>query len=160
VKRTGFATPTIEQIRAAQARQQAQRLTSKQRRDQLRAGPHPHSKRTRRNDGPWRTAVVTKRGSRCRACGSTRHVEVDHIIPKGRGGPRAEVRNGLPLCGDYGPCRAHPLKTAEKLKIELAWLDPDQVEWLAEQGHVSWLPDGSVTGRHCKLFAPTKGNPA
>lgn len=109
---------------------------------------------TRRNDGPWRVNVLVARGAYCRACGSTKHIEVDHIWPRGQQGPSV-VENGLPLCGTWGDCGAHALKTAGRLMIERSWLDPDQIEWLAEVGWVQWSPvDGAVTGRGWRHFAP------
>lgn len=108
----------------------------------------------RRNDGPWRVNCLVKRGAYCRACGSSKHIEVDHIWPRGQQGPSV-IENGLPLCGSWGDCGAHDKKTAGVLMIERSWLDEDQIEWLAEQGWVSWSPvDGVVTGRGWRHFAP------
>ena len=76
---------------------------------------------------------------------------MDHVIPRSQGGPSV-VENGLPLCGPFGN-GCHDLKTAHRLLIEQSMLDVDQIQWLADSGHVWWLPDGSVAGRHCVLFA-------
>lgn len=67
-------------------------------------------------------------------------------------------------------CREHhEMKTRHELLIDPAWLDEDQLMWLADQGHAEWLLDGVVVGRHRRLFTdgpdrrnglPTrKGNP-
>lgn len=36
--------------------------------------------------------------------------------------------------------------------IRKEWLDPDQVEWLAEVGWVRWLEDGDVEGHGFRGF--------
>lgn len=108
----------------------------------------------RKNDGPWRVNCLVKRGAYCRACGSTQHLEMDHIWPRGQQGPSI-VENGLALCGAWGSCGAHALKTAGQLLIERAWLDPDQIEWLAEVGWVEWDDEtGAVSGGGWRHFAP------
>jgi hypothetical protein len=71
------------------------------------------------------------------------------------GEDRLAIQNGTPLCGDFGDQRCHPRKTAHQLLIQRHWLDPDQIEWLAERGYTVWEPDGSVSGTHCTLFAET-----
>jgi hypothetical protein len=71
---------------------------------------------------------------------------MDHLIPRAQGGPSV-VENGLPLCRVH-----HSLKTAHDLLVDPAWLDPDQIQWLADQGHAEWLLDGVVVGRHRRLF--------
>jgi len=107
-----------------------------------------------KSDGPWRLECILKRGSFCRACGSTKHFEMDHIWPKGQGGPSV-VENGLALCGAWGDCQAHALKTAGSIQIHREWLDDDQIEWLEQVGWVAWAPaDGAVTGRGWRHFAP------
>ena len=108
--------------------------------------------RKKRNDAQWREEVMALRGPACRACGDTGHVECDHLIERSQGGPSIP-ENGLPLCGEFGACRAHVRKTNNELQIQRSWLDPDQVAWLAEQGYAEWLPDGTVTGRFWKTFA-------
>lgn len=77
-------------------------------------------------------------------------LEVDHVIPRSQGGPSV-VENGLVLCGPWG-CDAHGLRTRREIKIQRDWLDPDQIEWLAEQGWVRWTPDG-LEGRGLRNFA-------
>jgi hypothetical protein len=107
-----------------------------------------------RNDAPWRAEVMALRGEQCRACGSTQQVEADHVIERSQCGPSI-VENGLPLCGEFGPCQAHLRKTRNQLQIRRDWLDPDQIEWLDRQGHARWDPDdGTVSGRFWKTFAP------
>jgi 5-methylcytosine-specific restriction endonuclease McrA len=108
-----------------------------------------------RRDAQWRELVYTTRGRFCRACGESRadRLQVDHLIPRSPA-TRWEPRNGLVLCGDFGAGRCHPRKTAHQLLVDRSWLDEDQTGWLEEQGHAVWQPDGSVGGRHCRLFAP------
>ena len=109
----------------------------------------------RRRDAQWRDLVYQLRGRYCRSCGGGVDVQVDHMIPRSPA-TRWEPCNGLPLCGDFGGGRCHPRKTAHQLLIQRGWLDPDQIEWLRASGLAEWLPDGSVTGRHCRIFAPTE----
>ncbi|MCA1695668.1 MAG: HNH endonuclease [Actinobacteria bacterium] len=104
-----------------------------------------------RNDSQWRTQCLELRGAWCRACGGARDVQVDHLIPRSQGGPSI-TQNGLILGGAFG-CGCHDRKTAHTLLIQRDWLDPDQIEWLAQEGHARWLEDGTVGGRHCTLFA-------
>lgn len=105
-----------------------------------------------REDRRYREVVLVLRGPVCRSCGSTRDVQVDHLV--GRvGEARLAVENGTPLCGDFGDGRCHPRKTANQLLIQRGWLDPDQVEWLAKRGYVVWDDDGSVSGRNHRIFA-------
>jgi len=109
-----------------------------------------------RRDAQWRTLVYQSRGRYCRSCGESRpeRIQVDHMVPRSPA-TRWEPCNGLPLCDDFGRGRCHPRKTAHQLLVRREWLDDDQAQWLAEQGHAVWQPDGSVTGRHCRLFSPT-----
>lgn len=115
----------------------------------------PTKKRRRKpSDGPWRNDVLKKRGQFCRACARSYDLQADHMIPRSQGGPSI-VANGLPMCGPFaGDC--HGKRTRYELKIERDWLDQDQVDWLADQGHAVWEADGSVSGRHRKLFAPMR----
>lgn len=105
----------------------------------------------RRNDSSWRTECLARRGAWCRACGSSRDLQSDHLIPRSQGGPSI-VENGLILGGPFG-CGCHDRKTAHQLLIQRAWLDPDQLTWLEQEGHATWGPDGVVSGKHCRLFA-------
>lgn len=105
----------------------------------------------RRNDAPWRNACIAAYGDSCANCGCS-GCQMDHMIARSQGGPSA-VENGLPLCL---PC--HTAKTDGKLRIQLEWLEPEQVVWLAAGGpegpHAVWDPDtGEVSGRHMKVFA-------
>lgn len=109
------------------------------------------SNRNRRNDSQWRSDCLAMRGEWCRACGGNVHVQMDHMIPRGQGGPSV-VENGLPLCGAFGR-GCHDRKTAHLLLVKRGWLDSDQVAWLELAGHAIWLPDGTVAGRHNVLFA-------
>lgn len=116
------------------------------------AGGKTKKPRRPRSDAGWRSDVLFRRGGFCRACGDTRQPQADHLIPRAQGGPSI-VENGLPLGGPFG-CGCHDLKTAHKLLVQRDWLDPDQIEWLAEQGHVEWTESGEPVGRHARLFAP------
>lgn len=109
----------------------------------------PRWVRRRRNDAPWRQECLERRGEWCRVagCPHPQPVQIDHLIPRSQGGPSV-VENGLPLCR-----RHHDLKTAHDMLINPAWLDTDQVLWLADHGHAEWLLDGVVVGRHRRLFA-------
>lgn len=97
-----------------------------------------------------RRAVIELRGAYCRVCGKVRQLECDHIIPKGIGGSPSKtcVENGWILCRDH-----HEAKTRHRLRIRPEWLDDDQIEWLADQGH-AWWEDGEVHGLHRRLFVP------
>lgn len=105
----------------------------------------------RQNDGPWRNACIMARGEMCRCCLTTSRVQMDHIKPKGQGGQN-DVENGLPLCEEH-----HRMKTDSQILIEWAWLDPDQIEYLARIGWVEWDADGQPFGRGYKHFAPRRG---
>jgi hypothetical protein len=74
-------------------------------------------------------------------------VQMDHLIARGQGGPSI-VENGTPFCRVH-----HQQKTDHLLLVDPGWLDPDQVRWLADEGHAEWLADGIVVGRHCRIFA-------
>lgn len=113
----------------------------------------------RRNDAPWREQCLERRGAYCRACvagvpalpwSMTDYgpLEVDHIKPRGQGGPSV-VENGLVLCSVH-----HQMKTESRMLIRLSWLEPDQVEWLAEVGWVAWDDAGQPYGRGWRHFGP------
>ena len=112
------------------------------------------------NDAPWRNACIALRGEVCRSCGDTRHVEMDHVIPKSQDTTaRADVENGLPLCGAFSgntPGGCHPAKTAGTLKFEFGWFDPDQIEYLAQKRWVEWDESGQPFGRGMKHFQPKR----
>lgn len=103
------------------------------------------------SDSAWRAMCITARGEQCRCCLTTRWIQMDHIKPKGQGG-RNDVENGLPLCEEH-----HRMKTDSQILIEWAWLDPDQIEYLATIGWVEWDADGQPFGRGMKHFAPKPG---
>lgn len=119
------------------------------------------NRKPRLNDGPWRNACIMARGEMCRSCGDTNHVEMDHVIPKSQDPTaRADVENGLPLCGEFSrntPGGCHPAKTASRLQFEFEWFDPDQIEYLAAKGWVAWDDHGQPFGRGMKHFAPKSG---
>jgi hypothetical protein len=110
------------------------------------------------NDSAWRNACIMARGEVCRSCGDTAHVEMDHVIPKSQDPTaRADVENGLPLCGAFSrntPGGCHPAKTAGTLKFEPGWLDPDQLAYLARKGWVDWDEHGQPFGRGMNHFLP------
>lgn len=65
------------------------------------------------------------------------------------------MENGLPLCGEFStttPGGCHPAKTAGRLRIEPAWLTPEQVAYLARIGWVAWDDDGHPYGRGWRHF--------
>ena len=59
------------------------------------------------------------------------------------------VENGMPLCR-----RHHDAVHAYLVRISPDWLSDAQIEWLDTHGHARWEDDGTVSGPHCKLFAP------
>lgn len=100
----------------------------------------------RRNDAPWRRAVLARYGGVCAACGHGRveYLECDHLKPRSQGG-QSDVENGLPLCGPWGGNDCHARKTAGQLKIRKDWLAADQLQYLRDIGWV-WWTDGEVYG--------------
>lgn len=127
----------------------------------VRKPARPKKSSQRPNDGPWRAACIALRGEICRSCGDTSHIEMDHVIPKSQDPTaRADVENGLPLCGAFSrntPGGCHPAKTAGRLQFEWDWFDADQIEYLKAKGWVEWDPDGSPRGRGMKHFKPKRG---
>lgn len=121
--------------------------------------PHPKPAkrhRRRRNDSEWREQVILFRGRRCRSCGETRDLQADHVVERSQGG-KSVVENGMLLCGPFsqvsphrGGC--HAAVTEGRMLRRYEWLDPDQVEWLAEGGWVWWDDDGLPAGRLCRGF--------
>lgn len=101
----------------------------------------------RRNDSKWRATCLVRRGAWCRACGTSRDLQCDHMVPKAHLGPSV-VENGLILCR-----RCHQLKTDHRLLIQRGWLGEDQVSWLRDTGNAVWSPEGVVSGQRCRLFA-------
>lgn len=104
--------------------------------------------KARRNDGPWRSQCLEKRGAWCRVCGYSGRVEIDHVFPRSQGGPSV-VENGLPLCPTH-----HQAKTESRLRFRFEWFDADQIAWLEEVGWVSWDADGQPAGRGWRHFEP------
>lgn len=154
--------------RSRKDRRPIQQITREVHADQD-AGLTSRQRRTRdwQRDREWRAEVLLLRGHQCRVvahllrippiyrtpeqrglvASCDGRIEVDHMIPR-RPSTRWAVPNGLPLCSHH-----HRLKTGHLLLIDPAWLDLDQVQWLAEEGHVEWCWDGIVVGQHRRLFA-------
>ena len=105
-----------------------------------------------KNDGPWRAECIAARGEFCRCCGA-QPIQMDHIKPKSQGG-KNHVGNGLPLCPEH-----HRQKTDSEIKIEWAWLDPDQLQYLASIGWVDWDEEGQPFGRGFKHFGTRPPRP-
>lgn len=124
-------------IQAGQVHDQAPTGTASRRRNAGR----------RRDDSQWRGDCLELRGEWCRACKTSQDLQCDHMIPRAQGGGSV-VENGLVLCRG-----CHERKTKHLLLINRDWLGVDQIKWLAVEGHAAWLPDGTVGGRHCPLFA-------
>lgn len=103
------------------------------------------------SDADWRRAGEEMYGAFCRACGSSKHVEADHMKPKSQGGQSA-VENLLFLCGAWGDCAGHDRKTAGVLKIDRAWLTDEQVQYLDDVGWVRFYPDGAIMGGGWRHF--------
>lgn len=120
-------------------------------------------RRPKHNDSPWRAEVMALHGEACRNCGDTHHVEADHVIPKSqRPQFRADVRNGLPLCGAFSrntPGGCHPAKTAGTLQFEFEWFREDQIAFFREVGWVDWDADGQPFGAGMKHFRPRRAQP-
>lgn len=120
--------------------------------------------RPKHNDSPWRAQVMALHGEACKNCGDMNHVEADHVIPKSqRPQYRAEVRNGLPLCGAFSrntPGGCHPAKTAGTLQFEFEWFREDQIAFFREADWVDWDADGQPFGAGMKHFRPRTARPA
>jgi len=104
-----------------------------------------------RSDAEWRRAGEERYGAFCRACGSSKHVEADHMKPRSQGG-KNHVENLLFLCGAWGDCAGHDRKTAGVLKIDRAWLTDEQVQYLDDVGWVRFYPDGAIMGGGWRHF--------
>ena len=111
----------------------------------------PIEYREYRSDAEWRRAGEELYGAFCRACGSSKHVEADHMKPRGQGG-KNHVENLLFLCGAWGDCAGHDRKTAGVLKIDRAWLTDEQVQYLDDVGWVRFYPDGAIMGGGWRHF--------
>lgn len=128
----------------------------------LQAAKQARKPAKRHNDGPWRAACVEAYGEVCRNCGDTTHVEMDHVIPKSQDRTaRADVENGLPLCGAFSrsspfPEGCHPAKTAGRLRFNPDWFSQGQLEYLAAKGYVDFDDDGNPFGRGYKHFEARK----
>jgi len=150
---------TADPVKAREWRQRgAANYQRRQREKPLKAASR---KSPRRNDAPWREECLARRGEYCRACkgnygvlASATRIEVDHIMPRSQGGPSV-VENGLPLCSAH-----HQAKTESRMKIDPAWLDQDQIAWLAEVAWVAWGDDGQPHGRGWRHFAPLAVDPS
>lgn len=106
------------------------------------------TKKRRRNDAPWRAEVIALRGRYCRACGTFRLLQCDHVKPRSQGG-KSVVENGMMLC-----THCHLRKTERSMLIEFEWLDADQIVYLAEIGWVDWDEDGQPFGNGMRGYAP------
>ena len=111
----------------------------------------PVEYREYRSDAEWRRAGEERYGAFCRACGSSKHVEADHMKPRSQGG-KNHVENLLFLCGAWGDCAGHDRKTAGVLKIDRAWLTDEQVQYLDDVGWVRFYPDGAIMGGGWRHF--------
>lgn len=111
----------------------------------------PIEYREYRSDAEWRRAGEERYGAFCRACGSSKHVEADHMKPRSQGG-KNHVENLLFLCGAWGDCAGHDRKTAGVLKIDRAWLTDEQVQYLDDVGWVRFYPDGAIMGGGWRHF--------
>jgi len=107
------------------------------------------TQRPARNDGPWRREVFAAYGAGCVAprCGR-RADHAHHIVHRSMCGPSV-VENGMPLCRAH-----HDAVHAYLVRVSPDWLTDTQIDWLDRGGHARWEDDGTVSGAHCKLFAP------
>ena len=78
-----------------------------------------------------RKAVYRRDGYRCALCDSARYIQIHHVVPRGEGGPAANVMNLITLCAN-----CHALAHGTKLQN---WVDITQediqhacVEYLAD----------------------------
>lgn len=147
-RRTPLA-PDPDRVRDWQQRSQDRARTRA--REQRPAGPWVTHREPRRNDSRWRAECLEVRGDRCRApdCPHPWPVQMDHLISRAQGGPSI-VENGVPWCEPH-----HRAKTEHRFRVPRSCLGEDQILWLEREGHARWLPDGTVEGRHHRLFAPT-----
>lgn len=116
-------------------------------------------------DKEWREACLLAYGPWCRNCGYENYrgygLQVDHLIPRGQGGENV-VANGLVLCGPFVadpspfprrvPGGCHLAVTDERLKRRIEWLDPEQLDYLRDQGWLRREPDGSLSGKGMNYF--------
>lgn len=148
LKRVKGLEPRLEQIQAWQRRTRERALAS----DRIQRRKQQRQRSRARNDAPWRAECAAARGEWCRAgspaspCQGRLHAH--HIIHRSMCGPSV-VENGLFLCAHH-----HSLVHAATIRVRRDWMEVDQIEWLRDEGHVVWEHDGSVSGRHWRLFEP------
>lgn len=104
------------------------------------------SRKPRRNDAPWRNECIALYGEWCRVCGTSRDIQLDHVVPRSQGGPSV-VENGLPLCRPH-----HEDKTNGKLKFDRDWFTDEQLTWLEQVGWVAWDDEGRTYGHGWRHF--------
>lgn len=90
-------------------------------------------------------------------CGDER-VQIDHVIPKSQGGLYVPG-NGVLVCGPFSVASkfengCHDAKTNSRLQYRRDQLHPVTIEYLDEQGWVTWDDDGQPRGRGWRHFAP------
>ena len=96
-----------------------------------------------------RKAIYKREGYECAVCGSTRQLEIHHVIKRSRGGSDAPS-NLVCLC-HLCHCAIHGERVRPVALDDFPYSDEDVeqavVEYLAdlyaEQGEI-WLPDGSA----------------
>lgn len=96
-----------------------------------------------------RRAVLARDGFRCQYCGSTRHLTLDHVIPRSRGGT-SSWENVVTSCA---PCN---VRKGAKMPVEVGMeprskpRPPSLTDYLVSSPHgvpASWqpyLPEGAV----------------
>jgi hypothetical protein len=156
VKRSKPLTADPAKTAAWRARSKGLRQAPADARGKGRREPAPVAKRKpARNDSAWRAEVLARRGAFCRACGDTADLQIDHVKERSQGG-RSVVENGMVLCGPWSrttPGGCHLRKTEARIVVRPEWLDPDQIDWLAQEGWVYWNGEGIACGRGCRGFA-------
>ena len=99
-----------------------------------------------RIDNQTRKRVYARDGYRCALCDSTRYLQIHHVVPRGKGGPRDNEQNLVTLCAD-----CHALAHGTNLRDFVDFDNPEQhvnqaiIEYMADlyacQGIV-WNPWG------------------
>lgn len=96
-----------------------------------------------------RKSVYRRDGYRCALCDSTRYIQIHHIVPRGKGGPRENEMNLITLCAD-----CHALAHGTNLRDLVDYDDPERqvnqaiIEYMADlyaDRGVLWNPWGRLT---------------
>lgn len=106
----------------------------------------------------WR-GYIFARDRACKSCGYVGdNLTAHHLIFKSHSEYRYkyDVRNGVALCNGFAN-GCHEAVHAGKLKIERAWLSPETIECLADQG-LEWVhlePRGTLARYFASIHTDT-----